>query len=131
MGTIGNTFDVTTSTYGHATKVWRSIRHVYPAGGVFDSASVTAFLSQGKIPAGTPVKYDASTKTLTAFTDSQVSADAGINAYLQEDAVLTSENTIATGTAVYAGEIYEYMFDSAVVTKLKALTTVPNIVWVN
>ena len=136
MGTIGNTFDVKTQSFGHATKVWRSLRHVFPAGGVISADSVTAFYDLGKkIPAGTPVKYDASTKTLVAYTDAQItSADditaLGINAYLQEDCMLESASTVATGTAVYAGEIYEYMFDSAVVAKLKTLTTVPQIVWV-
>lgn len=33
MGTMGNTFDRDSLKYGHARKVWREIRHRYPAGG--------------------------------------------------------------------------------------------------
>lgn len=129
----GNTFDTTSFKVGHASKVWREIRHRFPAGGVI--SNVSDWVATGKIPSGTPVKYDGAAKTLKAYTDAQIKgasdmATLGINAYLQEDAYITDANTIATGTAIYAGEIYEHMFDAAVVTKLKTLTTVPQIVWV-
>lgn len=89
----------------------------------------------GKVPGGTPVKYDASTNEITAITDAQIKAaedvtTLGINGYLQEDARIKDANTIATGTVIYAGEIYEYMFDAEVAAKLKALATLPQIVWV-
>lgn len=133
MGTIGNTYDQKSVNYGHARKVWREIRHRYPAGGTI--SNVADFVDAGKIPAGTPVTFDAAEKTITAYTDAQITgaddvAALGINGYLQEDAPITDANTVATGTVVYAGEIYEYMFDEAVVTALKTLTTVPQIVWV-
>lgn len=132
----GNTFDVKTTTYGHAAKVWRSVRHVFPAGGVIEN--VSDFVAAGKIPAGTPVKYyinNDGEKAIVAYKDSDITgaqtlSTLGINGYLQEDAVITDSNTIATGTVVYAGELYEHMFAAAVVTALKGLTTVPQIVWV-
>ena len=54
----------------------------------------------------------------------------GINGYLQEDVLVKDAQTIGTGTVVYAGEIYEYMFDDDVVAKLKTLQSVPQVVWV-
>lgn len=134
MSKNGNTFDVTTFSVGHAKKVWREIRHRFPGGGVIKN--VSDFVAAGKIPSGTPIKFDVNTKEIVAFTDAQIKAadnanTLGINAYLQEDAVITSANTIATGTAIYAGEIYEFAFDADVLAKLKTLTSVPQIVWVN
>lgn len=130
---FGNTFDKGTFHMGHAKKVWREIRHRFPAGGTI--SNVADWVVKGKVPAGTPIKFDASANTITAYTDAAIKGASdvktlGINAYLQEDAVIKDANTIATGTAIYAGEIYEYMFDAAVVAKLKTLTTVPQIVWV-
>lgn len=130
----GNTFDVKTTKYGHSTKVWREIRHRYPAGGTIEN--VSDWVSVGKIPAGTPVKYDMNAKTLKAYTDQQIKdaseiSTLGINAYLQEDVFISSESTIATGTAVYAGELYDYMFDADVLTKLQSITTTQQIVWVH
>ena len=54
----------------------------------------------------------------------------GINGYLQEDILVASGNTKASGTVVYAGEIYQYMFDEEVVAILQKITTLPQIVWV-
>lgn len=134
MGTMGNTFDVNTVKYGHARKVWREIRHRYPGGGTV--SDITDWTKGGKIPAGTAVKFDLSTKTIKAYTDEQIKAATadistlGINGYLQEDILVASENTKASGTVVYAGEIYQYMFDEEVVAILQKITTLPQIVWV-
>lgn len=129
MGTIGNTYDSRTKTWKPARKVWRSIESAYPAGGTI--SNVADWVDAGIIPAGTPAIYDGKEKTIKALTDAQVTTDAtGVNGYLQEDIVITNAETIGTGTVIYAGEIYEYMFDEAVATALKALTTTPQIVWV-
>lgn len=134
MGTMGNTFDVNTMKYGHARKVWREIRHRYPGGGMV--SNITDWVDAGKIPAGTAVKFDLKEKTIKAYTDEQIkAADAdittlGINGYLQEDILVASSNTKASGTVVYAGEIYQYMFEEDVVAILQKITTLPQIVWV-
>ena len=130
----GNTFDVNTVKYGHARKVWREIRHRYPGGGMV--SNISDWVAVGKIPAGTAVKFDLSGKTFTAYTDAQIKAaesditTLGINGYLQEDILVASGNTKASGTVVYAGEIYQYMFDEEVVAILQKITTLPQIVWV-
>ena len=111
MGTMGNTFDVNTVKYGHARKVWREIRHRYPGGGMV--SNISDWVAVGKIPAGTAVKFDLSGKTFKAYTDEQIKAaesditTLGINGYLQEAVLVASENTKASGTVVYAGEIYQ------------------------
>lgn len=134
MGTMGNTFDVNTVKYGHARKVWREIRHRYPGGGMV--SNISEWVAVGKIPAGTPVKFDLSDKkTFTAYTDKQIKdaeniTTLGINGYLQEDILVASDNTQASGTVVYAGEIYQHMFDKDVVAILQKITTLPQIVWV-
>lgn len=134
MGTMGNTFDVNTVKYGHARKVWREIRHRYPGGGMV--SNISEWVAVGKIPAGTAVKFDLSGKTFTAYTDAQIKAaksditTLGINGYLQEDILVARGNTKASGTVVYAGEIYQYMFDEEVVAILQKITTLPQIVWV-
>ena len=130
---MGNTFDVNTVKYGHARKVWREIRHRYPGGGMVNK--ISDWVAVGKIPAGTAVNFDLSSKTFIAYTDAQIKAAAditnlGINGYLQEDILVASENTKASGTVVYAGEIYQYMFDEKVVAILQKITTLPQIVWV-
>lgn len=130
---FGNTYDVTEFTVGHAKKVWREIRHRFPAGGTV--ANVADWVAKGIIPSGTPVKYDSTAKTIECYTDADITGAAdlaalGINAFLQEDVKVTSDKTVASGTAIYAGEIYEYAFDASVLTKLKTLTTVPQITFV-
>lgn len=130
----GNTFDTKTISFGHSSKVWREIRHRYPAGGTIQN--VSDWVSAGKIPAGTPIKYDAENKEIVAYTDEQVKTaenitTLGINSYLQDDAFIRDGNTIATGTAIYAGELYDYMFEAEVLSKLRGITTVPGIVWVH
>lgn len=143
MGTMGNTFDVNTMKYGHARKVWREIRHRYPGGGMV--SNISDWVAVGKIPAGTAVKFDILNKTFKAYTDAQIKAaetpgeeeepapgiaSLCINGYLQEDILIAGENTKASGTVVYAGEIYQYMFDEEVVAILQKITTLPQIVWV-
>lgn len=130
---MGNTFDANTVKYGHARKVWREIRHRYPGGGMVRDFS--DWIAVGKIPAGTAVEFDLSDKTFKAYTDKQIKeaediTTLGINGYLQEDVLVASENTKASGTVVYAGEIYQYMFDEEVVAILQKITTLPQIVWV-
>ena len=131
MGTIGNTFDSKTINCGKAKKIWREIKAVYPSGGKIVNAS--DFVAEGKVPSGTAVKFDMSAKTITAYKADEIKAGEvatlGINGYLQEDAVVEN-GTIATGTVVYAGEIYEFMIDEEVVEKLKANPLTSQVVFV-
>lgn len=138
----GNVFKSGSITFsGPAQRVWREIRHRYPAGGTITNLS--DFTSAGIIRSGSPVSYDPADKEITVLTDTAITAAdtaekvaaLGINGYLQEDVVLDSTGgggvpDAATGTVVYAGELYEYMYPSAVVAVLKQVTTTPQIVFV-
>lgn len=143
----GNTFDNQSFSASHSRKVWREIRRQWPAGGKV--TNVSDWVAAGKIPAGTPCKYslNASTqaKEIKCYTDAQVKAavtkqggtDApgidslGINGYTDRDIPIASSSTVATATAIREGDIYEYMFDSAVATALKANTLCPGVYFVN
>lgn len=135
---IGNTFQAgSVAVPGKARKVWREIRHQYPAGGKVEN--ISDWYGQ-IIPAGTPCTYYGETKQVTCHTDDAIS-DAenmsllGINGYTQEDidcrAISASAPGIVTATVIYDGEIYDYMFDSAVLAKLKTVTTCPQVIFVH
>lgn len=135
---IGNTFqNGSVAVPGKARKVWREIRHQWPAGGKV--VNVSAWYG-GIIPAGTPCKYDGAAKEVTCYTDDAITgassiATLGINGYTQEDidcrAINASAPGIATATVIYDGEIYDFMFDSAVLAKLKTVTTCPQVIFVH
>ncbi len=121
---IGNTFNKGSVEFGHARKVWREQREVLPAGGVI--TNVSDWVSKGMIPSGRPVVFDDKNKTMEVLTEEKVASlsEAGtlsVNGYLKEDAPLEDENTVATGTVVVDGDLYEYMFDESEAAILKAL----------
>ena len=120
----GNTFDTTTQKWGHARKVWRSVEHTEPSGGTV--SNISDWVAKGVIPAGTPVKFDHTAKTIVAITDAAITAATdvttlGINGYSLDDVRVSSADTIGTIDVVYAGFLYEYMYDSAILAKLKHL----------
>ena len=142
----GNTFDNQSFSQGHSREVWREIRRQWPAGGRV--TNVSDWTSKDKIPAGTPCKYTVTStgaKEVKCYTDAQVKAavtkqgeaaaagidSLGINGYTDRDIPIASANTKATATAIREGDIYEYMFDSAVAEALKANTLCPGVVFVN
>lgn len=133
---IGNSFNDKTISIGHARKVWRSVRAVYPGGGTVEN--IADWVEKGVIPSGRPCKFDPKEKKVTVYTPEQVAAagtagtadSLGINGYIQEDIRVVDGNTIGTATIVYNGEIYEYMFSDDEVAVLKSLATTPQIVWV-
>lgn len=129
---IGNSFNTKTFKIGHARKVWRETRAVFPGGGVVEN--VSDWKDKGVIPSGRPCKFDPKEKKVKVFTEEQVKAGAadelGINGYIQEDIRIVDENTVGSATVVYDGEIYEFMFSDEELAILKAGTKTPQIVWV-
>lgn len=67
----GNTFGEKTISFNPAKKVWRCVRHVYPGGAMLDTASLVAYKNK-IVPAGTPVKYDSSAKTVKVYSDTDI-----------------------------------------------------------
>lgn len=148
MGIIqtGNTFDTQTFKQGHSRKVWRETRRQWPVGGRV--TNVSDWVEKGKIPAGTPCKYNnaVGAKEAICYTDAQVKAaetkqdgqaaaagidSLGINGYTDRDIPILNADTKATATAIREGDIYEYMFDEDVAAILKANTKCPGVIFVN
>ena len=130
---LGNTFDKESLKIGHSRIVWREVSNQYQAGGTI--ANIADWVSKGKVPAGTPCKYDLSAKTITAYTDTQITGASdittlGINGYLLKDTLVKDANTVGSNTVIYHGELYSYMIASAVLAKVKGLATTPMIVFV-
>lgn len=146
---VGSTFGKTTFSMGHSRKVWRSIVNVFPGGGTI--TNFADFVSAGSVPCGSAVKFDDEAKTITVIKPEEIlacvtmssdgktveSVDAaavaalGINGFLQEQIDVDSSTYAATGTVVYEGEIYKYMFKKGIVAALEYLPTTPKITWVN
>jgi uncharacterized protein (UPF0254 family) len=123
--TIGNSYNVGSVKFGHARKVWREIREVLPAGGTI--SNISDFVTAGVVTSGRPVVFTESTNSIKVVTDAEITAASdvntlGINGYLQEDVPIEDASTVGTGTVVVDGDIYDYMFDSAIAAKLKAMT---------
>jgi hypothetical protein len=111
---IGNTFGAETVEWNNGQKrIWREIRHRFPSGGTFAAADITA--NAGKvIPAGTPVTFDQSAKTLTIVTGKESTAVESFDGFTQEDVYVKDSTTAATATVIYDGEIYEPVLKAAV-----------------
>lgn len=101
---IGNTYGNETLEWSNGQKrVWREIRHQYPAGGTFSTTDLESY--KGKvIPAGTPVVFDQSTKELTLANTTSATA---VDGFTQEDVYVKDGVTAASATVIYDGEIYE------------------------
>lgn len=119
---IGNTFGSETVEFSNGQKrVWREIRHRFPAGGTFSSADLQSYAGK-VIPAGTPVVFDQSTKELTL---ANTAAATAVDGFTQEDVYVKDGTTAATATVIYDGEIYEPVLKAiltdAVLTVVKPL----------
>ena len=131
---IGNSFNTKSFSFGHARKVWRSVRAVFPGGGVVEN--IADWKDKDVIPSGRPCKFDSKEKKITVYTTAQVEAATAekpieINGYIEEDIRIVDDKTIGTATVVYSGEIYEFMFSDEEAAVLKSVATTPQIVWVN
>lgn len=138
----GNTFDTQTFKQDHSRKVWRETRRQWPVGGKV--TNVSDWVSKGKIPAGTPCKYNnaVGAKEIKCYTDAQIKATTagqtpagidslGINGYTDRELPIINGQTVGTATAIREGDIYEYMFDEDVAAILKENTKCPGVNFVN
>lgn len=119
----GNSFKNEGWSVGKGQRVWREIRHRFPAGGKI--VNLNAFTdatdsSLAKVPAGTPVTFDAAKKEITLLTSTAVASATAVDGFTQEE-IVCDKTATATATVVYAGELYAYMYSSADLAKLKTL----------
>lgn len=105
----GTTFGKKAWSVKPGQRVWREIRHRFPAGGTI--SNLADWKSAGIIPSGTPCEFDNTTYAIKALTAAQAKTATKVSGFLQEDIVVDADTAAATGTVIYAGEIYEYMFD--------------------
>lgn len=153
---MGNAFAKGKWAIGKGQKVWREIRHRFPAGGTI--VNFAQFLGLGVVPAGTPVVFDDSKYEITAinavaydptakyavgdtcvnsnklyvcktaieeaesFTAAHWTEVKSISGYLQDDVVVDTDTFAATGTVVYSGELYAYMYDKTTLPVLKGMS---------
>ena len=119
----GDTFKHGSWSLGHARKVFREIRHKYPAGGVVSNVAAWISANKAVIPAGTPVQYNHSTKEITALLT--VSAASGsdpataVDGLLQEDIYLEvfmedmkySDTPISASVSENLADLYQEFFN--------------------
>ena len=118
--TLGNTFGRTDKSYGSGKNIWHEVKAAYPCGG---SISNIADFKGNVIPAGSMCQFDQVANTIKIIkaseikTASQTSASvepATIKGLLQNDVHVENDTTYATGSVVFAGEIYSDRLAEAV-----------------
>ena len=103
---FGNSLGKSTKTYNGGKNVFHKVSGVYPVGGKID---VTSYSVGDVIPAGTPVVLDMATKTITIISSVTAENKATVNGLLRHDIPvdeLAKSNNIATGSVVYAAEVF-------------------------
>ena len=112
MGTLGNTFGKTEKSYGSGKNIWHEIKGAFPVGGKI--TNISSFTGQ-VIPAGSMCVYDQVTAeiTIAKATDIKTTSNSGgtitpqkVKGLLQNDVYIDSDVDYATGSVVFAGEIY-------------------------
>jgi len=116
MGSF-NSFGSTTKTYGAGKNIWHEIKGAYPVGGTISNLS--DFAVGSVIPAGSMCVYDevAATIKIAKATDIKTTTNTGgpvepktVKGLLRDDIyvdeAVKSTTGAATGSVVFAGEIY-------------------------
>lgn len=111
METLGNSFGVTEESFGSGKNIWHEIKGAYPCGGSISNISDY----KGKvIPAGSMCQFDQANNTIKIIKSSEIKLTSGggsvepktIKGLLQNDVYVKNSTTYATGSVVFAGEIY-------------------------
>lgn len=112
MGTLGNTFGKKETPYGSGKNIWHEMKGAYPCGG--NIVNYDDFKG-AVIPAGSMCQFDqvANTITIVKATDVKTTSNSGgsvepgkIKGLLQNDVYIEDGVGYATGSVVFAGEIY-------------------------
>lgn len=106
MGSF-NTFGKTSTTYGSGKNIWHEIKGVYPVGGTI---TLTNYNVGDVIPAGSMCILNQATHAITIVAAADTNSLANVNGLLQNDIYVdeAAKSTLgaATGSVVFAGEIY-------------------------
>lgn len=109
----GNTFGKTGKSLGIGQNIWHEIRGAYPVGGMV--SNLGDFADYEVIPSGSMCVYDQKAKTIKIVKAEDVKTASNgegsvepktINGLLQHDIYNHSDVEQATGSVVFAGEIY-------------------------
>lgn len=122
--TLGNTFGRTDKSYGSGKNIWHEVKGSYPCGG---SISNIADFKGKVIPAGSMCQFDQVANTIKIIKASEIKLTSGggtvepntIKGLLYNDVYVENDTTYATGSVVFAGEIYSDRLEE----------TVPDEVW--
>ena len=134
METLGNSFGVTEESFGSGKNIWHEIKGAYPCGGSISNISDY----NGKvIPAGSMCQFDQVNNTIKIIKASEIKLTSGggsvepntIKGLLQNDVYVKSSTTYATGSVVFAGEIYADRLAEAIPDEVWAV--LPMIVPIN
>ena len=134
MSTLGNTFGMSEKTFGSGKNIWHEVKGAYPCGGSISNISDY----KGKvIPAGSMCQLDQATHAIKIVKASEIKlADGGgtvepntIKGLLQADVYVENSTTYATGSVVFAGEIFADRLEETVPAEVWAV--LPMIVPIN
>lgn len=113
METLGNSFGKKEESFGSGKNIWHEIKGAFPAGGKI--TNISSYKGQ-VIPAGSMCQFDQVKAEITIVKASEIKTGeeeedgtveaSAIRGLLQFDVPVNSETTYATGSVVFAGEIY-------------------------
>lgn len=127
MQTLGNSFWTKEESFGSGKNVWHEIKGAFPVGGKI--TNIASFQGQ-VIPAGSMCAYDAAKAeiTIAKSTDIKTTSNAGgtiepakVKGLLQFDVPVNNQTTYATGSVVFAGEIYADRLAEAIPAEVMAV----------
>ena len=112
-GTLGNVFGRTEESFSSGKNIWHEVKGAYPCGGTI--SNIADFKEQ-VIPAGSMCQFDQVANTIKIIKASEIKLTSGggsvepntIKGLLYNDVHAPSDiaTPVATGSVVFAGEIY-------------------------
>lgn len=127
METLGNSFGKKEESFGSGKNIWHEIKGAFPVGGKI--TNISSYKGQ-VIPAGSMCQFDQvkAEITIVKATDVKTTSNAGgsvepgkVKGLLQFDIPVNSSTTYATGSVVFAGEIYADRLAEAIPAEVLAV----------
>lgn len=127
METLGNSFGKKEESFGSGKNIWHEIKGAFPVGGKI--TNISSYKGQ-VIPAGSMCQFDQVNAEITIVkaTDVKTTSNAGgtvtpdkVKGLLQFDVPVNNETTYATGSVVFAGEIYANRLAEAIPAEVLAV----------